>query len=98
MCNAKPMVYVNEDLQQRLYEFYVTPPKAVSFEFFPPKDEAAEEALWAAVKALQPLNPAFVSVTYGAGGSTRARNHSADSRRNHAESSGASDLCGGITR
>ena len=44
-----------------------------SFEFFPPKDDAGTQALLATVEALRPLEPAFVSVTYGAGGSTRAR-------------------------
>lgn len=47
----------------------------VSFEFFPPKDEAMEQTLWQSVERLAPLQPKFVSVTYGADGSTRARTH-----------------------
>ena len=47
----------------------------VSFEFFPPRTEKMEQTLWESVKTLEPLQPRFVSVTYGAGGSTRERTH-----------------------
>lgn len=52
----------------------------VSFEFFPPKSAAMEKDLWACIKKLEPLEPEFVSVTYGAGGSTRERTHATVSR------------------
>ncbi len=53
---------------------------AISFEFFPPKNAEMEEGLWDCVARLQPLNPSFVSVTYGAGGTTRERTHATVAR------------------
>lgn len=52
----------------------------VSFEFFPPKTEKMEETLWESVQTLAPLGPRFVSVTYGAGGTTRERTHATVAR------------------
>src|SRR5947199_2679022 len=63
-------------------DFDAGPPR-ISFEFFPPKTPEMEERLWTAVKRLEPLRPRFVSVTYGAGGSTRERTHATVRRIRH---------------
>jgi methylenetetrahydrofolate reductase (NADPH) len=75
-------------------------PLRVSFEFFPPKTEQMEETLWRSIERLSPLSPSFVSVTYGAGGSTRERTH-ATVKRILAETSlrpAAHLTCVGATR
>ncbi len=59
----------------RVFSSNAMEPLSVSFEFFPPKTEAMAAQLWRAMEHLRPLSPAFVSVTYGAGGSTRQRTH-----------------------
>ena len=56
------------------------PAPKLSFEFFPPRTEALEHQLWACIERLAPLSPRFVSVTYGAGGTTQARTHATVAR------------------
>jgi methylenetetrahydrofolate reductase (NADPH) len=57
--------------QPSIGELISAPAPTFSFEFFPPKDEAMERQLWQAIRELESLRPSFVSITYGAGGSTR---------------------------
>ena len=64
----------------RIAELYARGEPVVSFEFFPPKTETMEQTLWHAIRRLEPLNPNFISVTYGAGGSTRERTHATVAR------------------
>jgi methylenetetrahydrofolate reductase (NADPH) len=75
-------------------------PISVSFEFFPPADAAMEATLWCSLERLAPLAPRFVSVTYGADGSTRERTHSVVSRiQRQTQLTGAPHLtCVGATR
>ncbi len=58
-----------------IQDIFAQHPRTFSFEFFPPATDAASEELFRAIAALQELEPSFVSVTYGAGGSTRDRTH-----------------------
>jgi len=75
-------------------------PICVSFEFFPPGDAAMEATLWASLERLAPLAPRFVSVTYGADGSTRERTHNVVTRiQKHTPLTGAPHLtCIGASR
>lgn len=72
----------------------------VSFEFFPPSTEKMEKTLWQAVRRLEPLSPHFISVTYGAGGSTRERTHATVARilKETALTPAAHLTCVGATR
>jgi methylenetetrahydrofolate reductase (NADH) len=72
----------------------------LSFEFFPPKTEALAQQLWTCIRRLEPLRPRFVSVTYGAGGSTQSRTHEtvARVRRETCLTPAAHLTCVGATR
>src|SRR5262245_54113680 len=58
-----------------IHEIFQAHPTTFSFELFPPKPDGASEELFANIAQFEPLQPSFVSVTYGAGGSTRERTH-----------------------
>jgi methylenetetrahydrofolate reductase (NADPH) len=62
-----------EHVTRSIPEVLAAEGSSYSFEFFPPKDDAAEQMLWEAIRRLERVRPTFVSVTYGAGGSTRDR-------------------------
>ncbi len=66
---------MTDTLSHHFVSLYEAHAPKVSFEFFPPKDEASEQTLWETITNLASLKPDFVSVTYGAGGSTRERTH-----------------------
>lgn len=76
----RPLSQATAVLMQQMRELYGKTAPSVSFEFFPPKTSEAEIKLWEVIGTLAPLKPRFVSVTYGAGGSTRERTHATVTR------------------
>lgn len=70
----------SSDILQELRALYGKTAPSVSFEFFPPKTPETEASLWQVIGTLASLKPNFVSVTYGAGGSTRERTHATVTR------------------
>src|SRR5829696_1597014 len=72
---AMPSPFHEYERLDSLKALFSSAPARVSFEFFPPKTPQMEGKLWESLQLLAPLRPAFVSVTYGAGGSTRDRTH-----------------------
>ena len=67
----RPTFALNQDRTMHIQDIFRQHPTTFSFEFFPPKTDAACEELFVTIAHLQELQPSFVSVTYGAGGSTR---------------------------
>ena len=78
--HSSPMLASTTALLQQLRELYGKAAPQVSFEFFPPKSADAEAKLWDVIGTLAPLKPGFISVTYGAGGTTRERTHATVTR------------------
>ena len=94
-----PIAYPLSPYGRAMFE-NITGDIEVSFEFFPPKTEKMEATLWDSIETLAPLAPRFVSVTYGAGGSTRERTHATVTRlvRETSLTPAAHLTCVGATR